>query len=91
MADSFDYGDGFRYHWACAVEELIAEGKLSPAARDMDADTVRHQYVEANALTVTEADDPAEFPQPTIATYTPAGAEMGPCSRCNTPILNTRG
>lgn len=34
----------------CVVEQLIAEGDLAPAARDMGAEPALHQLAEVNGL-----------------------------------------
>lgn len=55
------------YRWPNLVEVLIREGRAAPAARDMAADDVLDQIVEAEALDIDRSDeltfDSDDFPK----------------------------
>lgn len=68
------------WHGTCLVDRMVRQGRLSPAARDMQPEDVWEQLAEAEALTDVECRDIDLFPIPVL---TASGDLLGePCAAC---------
>lgn len=67
----------------CMTEELIAQGRLSPAARDNTATVNVDLMIRTEALGFLDAIDSTVTPQPIFAS---SDSASDPCGFCNEPL-----